>query len=142
MLRRRCDVRGFKSLPIEIIARQKVAPAFEPQKLSWVDGPPKLLAKIGQKRVARLDPRALKENSAGFFGRAGDLPACGPPMRLIVTITCADEVRRAKSNFRDRSFCEFFHTIDVNRSFWIAMLERCSRGKRPSKHGINKRLLG
>ena len=34
MLRRRCDARGFKPLPIEIIARQKVAPAFEPQKVS------------------------------------------------------------------------------------------------------------
>ena len=35
MLRLRCDACGFKPLTIEIIARQKVAPAFEPQKLSW-----------------------------------------------------------------------------------------------------------
>jgi hypothetical protein len=41
----------------------------------------------------------LKENSAAVFGRADDLAACGPPMRLIVTITRADEVRRAKSRF-------------------------------------------
>jgi hypothetical protein len=34
MLRWRCDARGFKALPIEIIARQKVAPAFVPQKAS------------------------------------------------------------------------------------------------------------
>src|SRR5580693_2790233 len=33
------------------------------------------------------------------FGCAGDLAACGPPMRLIVTITRADEVRRVKSRF-------------------------------------------
>jgi hypothetical protein len=32
LLRRRCDARGFKPLPIENIARQKVAPAFEPEK--------------------------------------------------------------------------------------------------------------
>jgi hypothetical protein len=31
MLRERCDARVFKPLLIEIIARQKVAPAFEPQ---------------------------------------------------------------------------------------------------------------
>jgi hypothetical protein len=37
-LRQRCDARGFKPLRIEIIAKQKVAPAFEPQKLSSVDG--------------------------------------------------------------------------------------------------------
>jgi hypothetical protein len=37
-LRQRCDARGFKRLPIEIIARGKVAPAFEPWKLSWADG--------------------------------------------------------------------------------------------------------
>ena len=29
MLRWRCDARVFRPLPIEIIARQKVAPAFE-----------------------------------------------------------------------------------------------------------------
>ncbi len=34
MLRWRCDARVFKPLLIEIIARQKVAPAFEPQKVS------------------------------------------------------------------------------------------------------------
>jgi hypothetical protein len=38
-------------------------------------------------------------------------------MRLIVTITRADEVRRPKSRFSRRGdFCELFHTIDVNRS--------------------------
>ena len=36
LLRRRCDARVFKPLLIEIIARQKVAPAFEPQKFSSV----------------------------------------------------------------------------------------------------------
>jgi hypothetical protein len=30
LLRQRCDARGFTPLLIEIIARQKVAPAFEP----------------------------------------------------------------------------------------------------------------
>jgi hypothetical protein len=39
LLRPCCDARGFKPLLIEIIARQKVAPAFEPQKWSPVDGP-------------------------------------------------------------------------------------------------------
>ena len=34
LLRQRCDARGFKPLQIEIIAKQKVAPAFEPQKVS------------------------------------------------------------------------------------------------------------
>jgi hypothetical protein len=38
LLRRSCDASGFKLLPIEIIAKRKAAPAFEPQKLSWVDG--------------------------------------------------------------------------------------------------------
>jgi hypothetical protein len=39
LLRPRCDAWVFKPLQIEIIARQKDAPAFEPQKLAWVDGP-------------------------------------------------------------------------------------------------------
>jgi hypothetical protein len=39
MLRWRCDARVFEPLLIEIIARQKVAPAFEPQKVSG-RGPP------------------------------------------------------------------------------------------------------
>ena len=39
LLRQRCDARGFKPLPIEIIARQKVAPAFEPQKVSGRTAP-------------------------------------------------------------------------------------------------------
>jgi hypothetical protein len=34
LLRPRCDARGFKPMPIEILAKQKVAPAFEPQKLT------------------------------------------------------------------------------------------------------------
>ena len=34
LLRQRCDARSFTPLRIEIIARQKVAPAFEPQKVS------------------------------------------------------------------------------------------------------------
>jgi hypothetical protein len=34
LLRQRCDAQVFKPLPIETIARQKVAPAFEPQKVS------------------------------------------------------------------------------------------------------------
>ena len=39
LLRQRCDARGFKPLPIEIIARRKVAPAFEPQKASGRGAP-------------------------------------------------------------------------------------------------------
>jgi hypothetical protein len=39
------------------------------------------------------------ENSAGVFGRAGDVAACGPPISLIVTITRAEEVWRTKSRF-------------------------------------------
>ena len=39
MLRWRCDARVFRPLPIEIIARQKVASAFEPQKGERKDGP-------------------------------------------------------------------------------------------------------
>ena len=31
LLRQRCDARGFEPLPIEIIAKRKVAPALEPQ---------------------------------------------------------------------------------------------------------------
>jgi hypothetical protein len=38
LLRQRCDARGFTPLRIEIIAQQKVAPAFEPKKLGWMDG--------------------------------------------------------------------------------------------------------
>ena len=34
LLRQRCDARGFTLRLIEIIARRKVAPAFEPQKVS------------------------------------------------------------------------------------------------------------
>ena len=34
VLRQRCDARLFKPLPIEIIARRKVTPAFEPQNPS------------------------------------------------------------------------------------------------------------
>jgi hypothetical protein len=33
VLRQRCDTRGFRPLPIEIIAVQKVSPAFEAQKV-------------------------------------------------------------------------------------------------------------
>jgi hypothetical protein len=32
LLRQRCDARGFEPLRIEIIAKRKVAPGFEPQK--------------------------------------------------------------------------------------------------------------
>jgi hypothetical protein len=39
MLRWRCDARVLKPLLIEIIARQKVAPAFEPQKVSGRGAP-------------------------------------------------------------------------------------------------------
>ena len=40
LLRQRCDARGFTPLPIEIIARRKAAPAFEPQKVSRRTAPP------------------------------------------------------------------------------------------------------
>ena len=39
LLRQRCDARGFNPLPIEIIAKRKVAPAFEPQKASGRGAP-------------------------------------------------------------------------------------------------------
>jgi hypothetical protein len=39
MLRWRCDARVCMPLLIEILARQKVAPAFEPQKGEQKDGP-------------------------------------------------------------------------------------------------------
>ncbi len=39
LLRQRCDVHGSSRAQIEIIARRKVAPAFEPKKLGWADGP-------------------------------------------------------------------------------------------------------
>jgi hypothetical protein len=47
VLRQRCDARGFKPLRIEIRARRKVAPAFEPQNLSWVDGPARPTSETG-----------------------------------------------------------------------------------------------
>jgi hypothetical protein len=47
VLRRRCDARGFKRLPIEIIAKRRVGPAFEPQNLSWVDGPARPTSETG-----------------------------------------------------------------------------------------------
>jgi hypothetical protein len=64
VLRQRCDARGFTPPPIEILARRKVAPAFEPQKLLSVDGPPRLhrnphdegLAKIRQIRGRETGP--------------------------------------------------------------------------------------
>jgi hypothetical protein len=37
-LRQRCDGGVLTPPPIEIIARRKVAPAFVPQKLFWMDG--------------------------------------------------------------------------------------------------------
>jgi hypothetical protein len=37
-LRQRCDGGVLTPPPIEIIARRKVAPAFEPKKLGWMDG--------------------------------------------------------------------------------------------------------
>ena len=40
VLRQRCDARGFKPLPIEIIAQRKVVPAFEPQRVSGRMAPP------------------------------------------------------------------------------------------------------
>ena len=42
LLRQRCDARGFEPLPIEIIAKRRVAPAFEPQKASGRTAPPPL----------------------------------------------------------------------------------------------------
>jgi hypothetical protein len=51
------------------------------------------------------------------FGRAGDLAACGPPARLIVTITRTDEVRRAKSRFSPIGHFASFSTQSV-RSGW------------------------
>src|SRR6202034_2222565 len=57
------------------------------------------------------------------FGRAGDLAACGAPMRLIVTVTREDEVRRVKSRFSRPVILEVFHTIDVNRTLRIATVD-------------------
>ena len=39
-----------------------------------------------------------------------------PPMRLIVTITVRDEVRRVKSRFSRPVILRVFHTIDVKRT--------------------------
>jgi hypothetical protein len=39
MLRERCDARVFKPLLIEIIAGQKVTPAFEATEGEWKGGP-------------------------------------------------------------------------------------------------------
>src|ERR1700733_8239606 len=47
VLRPRCDARGFRPLPIEIIARRKVAPAFEPQKASGRGAPPPEYTTVG-----------------------------------------------------------------------------------------------
>ena len=53
VLRQRCDARGLKPPPIEIIARRKVAPAFEPKNWDgWMAG-----AAIDDREVARLHPQ-------------------------------------------------------------------------------------
>jgi hypothetical protein len=79
VLRQRCDARGFTPPPIEILARRKVAPAFEPQKLLSVDGPPRLhrnphdegLAKIRQIRGRETGPPSRACNL--LFGNLVDL---------------------------------------------------------------------
>ena len=60
VLRQRCDARGFRPLPIEIIARRKVAPAFEPQKLSWLHGPARAASEDKAKEVARPGPQVAR----------------------------------------------------------------------------------
>jgi hypothetical protein len=63
LLRQRCDARGFKPLLIEIIAREKVAPAFEPQNRSrWMDSSG-LLGRIHKKGSRAWTPRARVQNS-------------------------------------------------------------------------------
>jgi hypothetical protein len=57
VLRQRCDARGFTPLPIEIIARQKVARAFEAQKGEQKESP------MGRLR-ALLDWSALRLSAA------------------------------------------------------------------------------
>jgi hypothetical protein len=62
MLRQRCDAGLFKPLLIEIIARRRVAPAFEPKKFG-VDGWLELLTKIEQKGSRDWTPRSRVQNS-------------------------------------------------------------------------------
>jgi hypothetical protein len=54
MLRWRCDARVFKPLLIEIIARQKVAPAVEAQKGEQKDGPSIPVQSYGCLRSSRV----------------------------------------------------------------------------------------
>jgi hypothetical protein len=63
MLRWRCDARVFKPLLIEIIARQKGAPAFEPPNRGrWMDSSG-LLGRIHKKGSRARTPRARVQNS-------------------------------------------------------------------------------
>jgi hypothetical protein len=66
VLRQRCDARGVKPLPIEIIARQKVAPAFEPQKVSRRTAPPAPGRRmVGGSRLTGIICRAPLQVSEG-----------------------------------------------------------------------------
>ena len=93
MLRWRCDARVFKPLLIEIIARQKVTPAFEPQKVSGRTGPGRackvLFGKLS--KVQSVDQRMYLECGAGFrqlrtgtSGAAmGQQPKCTTGIRTL-----------------------------------------------------------
>jgi hypothetical protein len=70
VLRQRCDARGFTLLPIENIARRKVAPAFEPQKLSWVEGPARATSADGAKRGCETRTARAYETGPPLVARA------------------------------------------------------------------------
>ena len=74
MLRWRCDAWVFKPLLIEIIARRKVAPAFEPQKVSGRMAP----------------PRPRTHQGGGRCGSPNNLP--GPHFPFQASDNCCDRV--------------------------------------------------
>jgi hypothetical protein len=68
VLRQRCDARGFTPLRIENIGKREVAQAFEPQKLSRVDGPARATSEDGSKRGCETGSRGFTRS--GPPGRA------------------------------------------------------------------------
>ena len=78
LLRQRCDACGFNSLPVEIIARQKVAPAFEPQKLSWRTARPGL-----HRNPRTSEDRAKRVTTSAPRGTVGRVGRCGRLQRSL-----------------------------------------------------------